>query len=421
MLESMHILQMNAIELKELVENELEQNPVLEEQPAMSPSMPIKSRNRNPEEDELQRDLLLTKPLTLQEHLLRQLRILATCQEDVDIGNEIIGNIDDDGYLKASPEEISQALGKDILKVEAMIAVVQNFEPIGVGARDLKECLLIQLEAKGKKGSLAWRVAENHLEKCGKKQYAVIAKALGVSPDQAHQAVCDISKLEPKPGAKYSDRDVSQYIIPDIFIRKIDDEYQVLSNNSDIPTLKISRDYQNMLEDKDTDDETKNYIKDKIKAANFVIKCVLQRQETMKKITEYLLREQAEFIEKGRAYLKPLSFRTIAEAIGRHESTISRAVNGKYVETPTGLYELREFFSAEAPGNGEANGNNSENSTTSVKMELKAIVDAENKSRPLSDEKIRKIFQDKGINMSRRVIAKYREELRILPSHLRKL
>lgn len=335
---------------------------------------------------------------------MRQLKISTLTQEDIEIGEEIIGNINDDGYLKINPEEIAQSLSKDIQKINTIIAIVQGFEPVGVCAKDLKECLLIQLAAKGKKDTLIWKIAENYLEECGKKQYLKIAKAMGVTLDKVKESASLIPKLEPKPGRQYSSQPAAQYIIPDIYIRKFEDEYQVLSNKSDIPILRISTTYNSLLKDKSSDKSTTDYIKQKIRAANFLIKCVRQRQETMQKIMEYLVKEQSEFIEKGRLYLKPLNFKAVANAIGRNESTISRAVENKYVDTPAGIYELREFF----------------NSAASVKEELKDMIAKENKAKPLSDQKLEKILEEKNIKLSRRAIAKYREELKIPPSYLRK-
>lgn len=398
----MQILQMPLVELKAVLESEMENNPLLEEAVQEIEQLPY--ARPNIEDDGQRKDLYLTKPLTLQENLLRQMGIAVDSHEDIEIGEEIIGNIDDDGYLKISPEEIARFLNKDVKKIESVIAMAQGMEPIGVCARDLKECLLIQLKAKGKKDTPAWKIVENHLEECGKKQYLKIARAMAISIDLVKECVQEISMLEPKPGRQYSSQAEAQYAIPDIFIKKIDNEYQLSTNKYDIPALRINHNYNSILKDKNSDKETIEYIKEKIQAANFLIKCVHERQKTMQKIVEYLVNEQVEFIEKGRSFLKPLTFKTVAHAIGRHESTISRAIENKYVETPCGIYELREFF----------------NSSTSVKAELKDVIDKESKEKPLSDQKLRKILEDKDIRVSRRTIAKYREELKILPSHLRK-
>ena len=420
MQESMQILQMPLIELKAVLESEMENNPLLEEAVQEIEQPPY--MRPNTEDEDRRKDLYLTKPLTLQENLRRQLGVAVDSQEDIKIGEEIIGNIDDDGYLKISSEEIAQLLNKDVQKIESVIAMAQGLEPIGVCARDLKECLLIQLKAKGKKDTPTWKIVENHLEECGKKQYLKIAKAMGISIALVKECVQEISRLEPKPGRQYSSQTEAQYIIPDIFIKKIDNEYQLSTNKFDIPALKINSNYNSLLNDKNSDKETKDYIKEKMRAANFLIKCIHERQKTMQRIVGYLVNEQGEFIEKGRSFLRPLTFKTVAQAIGRHESTISRAIENKYVETPCGIYKLREFFSGEIKnGNGNLHENgNTSHSATSVKAELKDTIDKEDRVKPLSDQKLQKILEDKDIKISRRAIAKYREELKILPSHLRK-
>jgi len=417
MQESMHILQMPLMDLRNLIENELENNPLIEE---FNPPPPLHIR-REPNESEQNRFMGMANPVTLQENLVGQLSIMGISEEDMLIAEEIIGNIDDDGYLKASVQEIAQSLNKEIGLVEKALSLVQNCEPYGVGARDLKESLLIQLGFNDRKDSLAWKIVENYLAECGKKQYLNIAKLTGATLSDVKQAVSEISKLEPKPGRKYSIYPENQYIIPDIYIRNIDGEYQIESNRFDIPLIRINPQYNSILKDKGCDQKTQDYVKEKIKSANFLIRCIRQRQETIRKIVEYFVKEQSEFIEKGRSYLKPLKFDTVAKAIGRHQSTISRAIENKYIETPAGLYAMREFFSSGiSDSHSMESQKNIGHSSTSVKIEVKNIIDNENKSKPLSDQKLEKILCEKGINISRRTIAKYREELKILPTHLRK-
>jgi RNA polymerase sigma-54 factor len=425
MRQSMHILQMPVLELKNLIENELETNPLLEE--ANYDKGPIHV-NHDIENNDYRKDLRLTKPVTLQENLLRQMMLLAGSEEDVEIGAEIIGNIDDEGYLKATCEEISKALGKDMGKIEAVLGMVQGLDPLGVGARDLKECLFIQLCAKDKKDSLAWKIIENHFDSCTKKQYDRIAKALDVTVDEVKSVMTEISKLEPKPGRSYSNKSESRYIAADIQVKDIGGEYHILNNKSDLPALRVNMSYDSILKNKDSDKRTLDYIKNKIRSANFLIKCLRQRWETIYKITEFLVKEQSEAMEKGRSFLKPLTFKEVAKAIGRHESTISRAIANKYVDTPSGIFEFREFFSAtlgnkkdDESKTGKSGGRTNDNySAASIKMELKEMIKEEDKKKPLSDQALQKIFIDKGIGISRRTIAKYRNELKILPSSLRK-
>ncbi|MBU1062161.1 MAG: RNA polymerase factor sigma-54 [Candidatus Omnitrophica bacterium] len=428
---SVQILQMSVMELKDIVETEMESNPILEEIPHTIQT--TKPRPRI-EENDYRKELRLTKPLTLQEELIGQLNIHASSKEAIEIGREIIGNIDDDGYLKASSEEISHSLKKDIIEVEKVIALIQTFEPTGVCAGDLKECLLIQLSIKGKKDSLPWKIVQDHLPGCAKKQYLNIARDLDVSVEEVKAAVSEITKLDPRPGGKYSNHVVDQHIVPDIHVKKLDDGYQIVNNQFYAPNIKINSYYRNMLKDKACDKKTRDYIKGKFKSANFLIRCILQRNETMQKLTEFIVKEQAEAIEKGRSFIKPLTFKTVAEAIGRHESTISRAISNKYMETPSGIYSFREFFNGKISkvngnGNGNGNGHDSEegpdnndthHSTISVKIEVKSLVDKEDKRKPLSDKKLQMILEEKDIKISRRTIAKYREKLKILPSYLRK-
>jgi len=416
MQESMHILQMSIIELKGLIEEEMASNPTIEEEQYYEHSLPRPNEYEYPNMESL-----LTKPNTLREHLIRQLMIEAKTPIYREIGHEVIGNIDDDGYLKATAEEMSGSLGAALAEVESVIAMVQGFEPYGICARDLRECLLLQLKAKGKKDSLSWKIIENYLPECGKKQFLNIAKAMGASVEEVKECIHKISGLEPKPGRKYQDRRNDQRIVPDIFIKKIDDEYTISTNQFDLRPLRVSSSYKDMLRDANCDQKTRDYINEKLKSANFLIKCIRERQETMQRIMEFLLQEQAECIEKGRSYLRPLAFKDMAKAIGRHESTVSRAIANKYVDTPSGIYELREFFSRELANNGNSRENgDASRSATSVKLELKAMIDKEDKTKPVSDQKLQKILEDKGIKISRRAIAKYREEMKILPSHLRK-
>jgi len=412
----MHILQMSIIELKGIIEDELESNPTIEEEQYSGPSLARPNDDENPNMESF-----LTKPPTLREHLLRQLMIEAKTPIYIEIGQEVIGNIDDDGYLKATAEEMAESLGKALDEVEAVIAMVQGFEPYGICSHDLRECLLLQLNAQGKKDSLCWKIIESYLPECGKKQFLNIAKTLGVSVEEVKDCIHKISGLEPKPGRKYQDSRNDQRIVPDIYIKKIDDEYNISTNQFDLRPLRVNSSYKDMLKDANCDQKTRDYINEKLKSANFLIKCIRERQETMQRIVEFLLREQAECIEKGRSYLRPLTFKDMAKAIGRHESTVSRAIANKYVDTPSGIYELREFFSRELVNNGNSRENgDTGHSATSVKLELKDMIDKENKTKPVSDQKLQKILEDKGIKISRRTIAKYREDLKILPSHLRK-
>src|SRR3989338_11395300 len=289
MQESMHILQMSIIELKGLIEDELESNPTIEEEQYSGPSLPRPNEDENPNMESF-----LTKPPTLRERLLRQLMIEAKTPIYIEIGHEVIGNIDDDGYLKATAEEMAKSLDKAMAEVAEVIAMVQGFEPYGICARDLRECLLLQLKAKGKKDSMSWKIVESYLPECGKKQFLNIAKAMAVSVEEVKKCIHEISVLEPKPGRKYHDSRNDQRIIPDIYIKKIDDEYIISTNQFDLRPLRVNSSYKDMLKDANCDQKTRDYINEKLKSANFLIKCIRERQETMQRIVEILLREQAE-------------------------------------------------------------------------------------------------------------------------------
>jgi len=261
MQESMQILQMPIVELKTIIENELENNPLVEEE--ITP-IPLYIR-REPNENRDNLALGMANPVTLQENLSRQLGIMGISEDDTAICEEIIGNIDDDGYLKASVQEIAEGLHKDAGLVEKALELVQGLEPYGVGARDLRECLLIQLRMNNRNGSLAAKIVENYLNECGKKQYLNIAKLTGAGLGDVKQAVSEISRLEPKPGRKYSSYPENQYVIPDIYIKNIDGEYHIEANKFDIPLMRINPQYNSMLKDKDCDEKTRDYVKEKMK------------------------------------------------------------------------------------------------------------------------------------------------------------
>ncbi len=416
MVESIRILQMPITELRAMVEEEIQKNPLLEEADIR---IDEKEKRESPEiEDEEQRELPLARPVTLQENLLRQLRIFVTSKDEVMIGEILIGNIDEDGYLQITLEEVAKELGFELSKVEAVLSLIQGFEPMGVGARDLKECLLLQLKSKDMEGSLAWQIVDSFLEDCARKQYNKISKALKVSLEEVEKAHKVISRLEPKPGRAHSNQDENHFIIPDIIIRPTGREYEIMQNGEDIPRLRINEYYRKLLKDDNTSEEVRNYIAEKISSANFIIKCIRERWETMRKITKFIVERQGEFIEKGKAFLKPVNFKDAARAVGRHESTISRAVANKYIQTPCGVFELKSLFSSRLP-NGVENGEDGV-SSKAVKAEIEILIKMEDRKKPLSDQKIQAVLAERGIKIARRTVAKYREELKILPSHLRK-
>ncbi|MGD9015635.1 MAG: RNA polymerase factor sigma-54, partial [Candidatus Omnitrophota bacterium] len=369
------------------------------------------------------RESLVTKGPTLQEHLIRQLRMQELDENEYKIAELIIGNIDQNGYFQSSIEDIVQALSSKGIEVKSedankILAILQTFDPIGIGARDLKECLIIQLKAKEKQNSLCYQIVEHYLPDLARNKLKNIAKALKVSLDKIKEAAKEISLLEPKPGRAFTQSETRRVISrsPDIIVEKIDEQYEVIVNNRELPKLKISAQYKNLLNRKDTPEETKNYLKEKINSALWLIKAVMQRQDTIRRIAECIIDIQKDFFAQGQEeQLKPLTLQEVAQRVGRNESTISRVVNNKYIQTPYGIFKLDYFFSGSyQTEQGEAI------SSEAVKSQIIALIDEEDHQHPLSDDKIVKLFKAQGINIARRTIAKYREELKIPPSHQRK-
>ncbi len=353
---------------------------------------------------------------SLHEHLLKQLRMTLSDETLLKIGEEIIGNIDDNGYLRANLENIAQKLNVTVEKVEEVLKVIQTFHPLGVGARNLKECLLLQLERAEDDTTIIRKIIENHLDDLAKKKYPLIAKKLKISIKDVKKASEFISSLEPKPGRIFS-KEASQYITPDIFIIRNEEtgDYEVVLNDDRIPHLRISSFYSKLVENKDVPQQTKDYIKEKIKSGMWLIKNIYQRQQTLYRITEYIVKVQKKFFDDGIAYLKPLTMQEVADALGLHESTVSRAIANKYAQTPRGLFQLKYFFTSKIrTENGEAA------SSRSIKQKIKELIENEDKRKPLSDQEIIEKLREENIVIARRTVAKYRKEMNILPSHMRK-
>jgi RNA polymerase sigma-54 factor len=369
-------------------------------------------------DDEILEDKPIKMEVTLEEQLLQQLRMELSDPLEIKIGEFIIGSLDEDGYLKATCEEITQATGTDdLVRVEYILKIVQNFEPVGIASRSLKECLLSQVKTRCNGNSnLIRKIIEKHLDELGRKKYQNIARRSGVSLEAVKVAAQAIARFEPKPARNYRPIKVNLYVKPDIFITKDDeDNYHIRLNNDGIPPLRVNTHYQRMLLKKHLTHEEKNFIREKLKCALDFMKSIEQRGRTIEKITQYILDRQKEFFEKGHMYLAPMNLKDIAQAIDRNESTISRAITNKYVDTPQGLFPLKFFFSRGIPetGNGMV-------ASRSIKEEIKELIGEENKSKPLSDQTLQEYFQRKDIHISRRTVSKYRQNLRILPSHLRK-
>jgi RNA polymerase sigma-54 factor len=377
-------------------------------------NLPIKASAEEEEKRQFMFDSLVVGT-SLQETLLTQVRESALAEDQWPIAEMLIGNIDEYGYLKASIEELTGSTGLESEKILAVLKVVQTFDPAGVGARDLRECLLLQLERSGQKNTLEYRIVDEFMDALGKRRIPEIARGTGQSVDDVQAALERIARLEPRPGRAFLP-DNDQYILPEVFVQKIGDDFSITTNNEHIPHLRISNTYKDLMSHRENSAEVRNYIREKIRAGKFLIKSLHQRQQTILNIAKEIVRRQREFMEKGVAFLKPLTMVQVAEVVGVHETTVSRAVSGKYMQTPQGLFEMKYFFTAgiqTASGDGLSN--------TSVKDMISDIFKKEDPSKPLSDQEVVKMLQERGIVIARRTVAKYRTELNILPSNLRKV
>jgi RNA polymerase sigma-54 factor len=358
----------------------------------------------------------LTRPPNLTDHLAWQLGMSDSSPAVKEIGAFIIGNIDEDGYLRATTDEIVAAGSYDPADVEKAISVIQSLDPIGVGARDLRECLLLQLEFLEVDNPMVESIVRDHWDMFMQRHFVQIAKALAIDMKTLEGVVEIIKHLDPKPGRKYSN-ERAIYVEPDVYIQKVGDEYIIVLNEDGMPKLRINGSYRNMLNSMDSksDGETVNYIKDKIRSAVWLIKSLDQRQRTIYKVAESIVKHQREFLEKGIDFLRPLVLRDVADDIQMHESTVSRVVSNKYMHTPRGLFLMKYFFHS-----GIDSDTGEDISSLTVKKKIQGFIDGEDPRKPLSDSKIMKILNDEGINIARRTVAKYRDELNIPSSTDRK-
>lgn len=369
-------------------------------------------------EDEEKRQFMfdsMTVGTSLQEHLMEQVRTSELVEEQRPLAETLVGNIDEYGYLKVTLEELSTGSGIPVEKFEAVLKVVQGFHPVGVGARDLRECLLIQMERLNKQHTLEYRIVRDYMDALGKRRIPEIGRGTGEDVVDVQKAIVRIGLLEPRPGRAFLP-DNDQYVSAEVFVVKQEDEFVVTTNNDQIPHLRISNTYKDLMAQADSSTEVREYIREKIRAGKFLIKSLHQRQETIRKIGVEIVKRQREFMEKGIAFLKPLTMVQVAEVVGVHETTVSRAVSGKYMQTPQGVFEMKYFFTSgiqTASGEGMSN--------TSVKDMIADIFKAEDPNKPLSDQEVVQMLTEKGIAIARRTIAKYRSELNILPSNLRKV
>ncbi|MBP7217229.1 MAG: RNA polymerase factor sigma-54 [Candidatus Omnitrophica bacterium] len=431
--ESLQILALSQTELRKLIEQELGNNPLLEE--AQSKEKPLSSQDalsslssfteypfqtqqqtaKNSWQDPDLRLSQMTKKTSLQEILLRQLGMFTNCANEFAIGQEIIGNIDENGYLTTSLEEIAKACGTTLESAEVILKLIQQFEPAGVGARNLAECLLIQLDEMQEHDPLLRKLVSCHLEDIAKKNFSHIAKVCKETKETIDPAIKKIHRLNPKPGRAYCAEQI-YHITPDIIIEEKNEELKVTVNDEEIPSLQISKDYLSMLKQSNLDENTQTFLKEKLTRAMELLRAVTKRKRTLKKIVEALLEIQLDAIKEDLSFLKPLTLGELAQKIGVHESTVCRAVMNKYVRIPSGVVALKDFFSSHL---NDTDGHSI--SSTYIKTLIKDLIEQEDKRHPLSDQHIALIIsQEKQIPISRRTITKYREELKILSTTFRR-
>jgi len=358
---------------------------------------------------------------TLAESLLEQLHFLNLPAEHMKIAEFLVGSIDERGWLVTPVEEIAQALDRPLIEIENVLRLVQALEPAGVGARDLRECLLIQLDARGERDSLAWQMIHDHFDHLVNRRFPEIARLLKVSVLEVQEAADGIATLHPRPGTLVSAED-PKYVVPDLIVERVDDEYVVMLNDRNVPRLRISSAYGDVIAANkrkpgatDAEKQTREYIQGKLASAKWLIQTIEQRRRTMIKVMNCIVREQREFFDKGIAFLRPLTLAAVARQIDMHESTVSRVCSGKYVQTPRGVFELKFFFSS-----GLATDDGEDVSARTAKNIIKGLIDEEDKIDPLSDQRIAELLHEKGLQIARRTVAKYREQMQILPARLRR-
>jgi RNA polymerase sigma-54 factor len=452
--QALKLLQMPAIELQQMLKQEIMENPLLDDEEELietqeeererqeTEAKEQETKNEDeaeePEEkidweeylqnsweisaglgEEIAEEFVERVPVakrSFTEALISQLRIATDDERTIEIGDYLIGSLDESGYLTCALEEVANEFKTAQQEVERILRIIQTFDPAGVGARNLQECLLIQLAARGLEDSLATRVIREHFDDFKQKKYPELAKKLRVSIQEV-QAQCKvISTLDPKPGFEISAAE-PQYVIPDLVVEKVDDKYVVYLNDKNIPRLRINHVYQEelMKDSKDGDRETREFIQSRLKSARWLIQTIEQRRRTMVKVMECIVDKQRQFFEKGTAFLRPLTLQQVASEINMHESTVSRVTTSKYVQTPRGVFELKFFFSSSL---GTQDGG--EISAKSAKDTIRRIIEREEARNPLSDQKIADMLKKDGLNIARRTVAKYREQLGILPARMRR-
>ncbi|MFH0908975.1 MAG: RNA polymerase factor sigma-54 [bacterium] len=450
--QSLELLQVPVMELLTLVQQEMEQNPTIEEQPTDAQTADAEkdasgdseaekefkdefdklaklddewreyfhqnqTTQRYSSDEAAKRQYFLdslSQPESLQQHLMDQLSLAALGDTERQIGELLIGSINEDGYLTSTIEDLASSTGHTVDHLNEVLDLIREFDPIGVGAKDLRECLLIQLRRVGKEDSLVATIVRDHLDALGARKYPEIARILKISVEEVQEIARFIATLEPKPGRLFVS-DAPAYVLPEVVVQKIDGEYVVLLNNDHIPHLHISDHYRQLMSNTQTTSEVKSYIREKIRAGMFLIKSIGQRQQTIFNIATEIVKVQKEFLDHGVTHLRPLTMAEVAAVVGIHETTVSRAIANKYMQTPRGTFDMKYFFT---PGYKTTSGATVSNKT--IKDALAQLVANEDHANPLSDQAMVEALQQSGTKIARRTIAKYREELKILPSHLRR-
>ena len=452
------LLQLSRLELMDTIRREMEENPALEEvtegpgeeslgesreatetplsEIPPAPDVPAETKSRedfdwsgflddfstpsrvsleSEDREAPKYEAFITRKESLNDHLLWQFLMTKPTREDEGIASLIIGNLNKDGYLQVSVEEIVAAAGVPAEKVAAVLALLQTFDPIGVCARDLRECLLIQARYLGFENSIITAILSEHLSNLEKKNYKAICKALKISIEEVVSAVAVIKGMEPRPGRQFSD-DTPQYIVPDIYVYKMENDFVIVLNDDGMPKLRVNSLFRRSVgRGRRVAGEAEEYIQDRVRSAAWLIKSIHQRQKTIYRVMESILRFQREFFENGIAHLKPMVLRDVAQDIGMHESTISRVTTNKYAYTPQGTFELKYFFNSSIKRD-----EGGAIASASVMDKIRQLIAAEDPKRPHSDDKIAQILKRENIQIARRTVAKYREMMRVLPSNRRK-
>jgi RNA polymerase sigma-54 factor len=473
--QAMELLYMPLLDLQQHLKQELAENPFLEMSEAdVQEEVELEEEGKEEQTEEIdweeilldgfdaggrrqlyeQKEFFQPTPVEtqdLEDFLLEQLHVLDVSEREIRLGEEIIGNVDDDGSLSCTLEDVLRGVNEWLVEVralayaraagmedeeereeelreverlfrpyelaeaEAILERIQSFDPPGVAARDLRESILIQLRRKGMGDSLSALLVEEHFDDLVNHRWTEIAKARGLTPLEVQDAADEIAKLDPKPGLRHS-AEPERYVIPDLIVEKIDGEYMVFVNDTSLPRLRLSRAYREVARDKNKfKGENKEFISSKLNSANWMIQAIEQRRQTMLKVMNFIVDRQRAFFERGVQYLRPLTLREVAEHIEMHESTVSRVTNEKFVQTPRGVFPLKYFFSS-----GLSTTSGEDISARGVKAKIQTLVDEENAKRPLTDQAIVNLLMSEGVKIARRTVAKYRDQLGILPARMRK-